>query len=120
MNTNRITADNWSNGDSAQLYAGHWHDEHGLFAQYERGSSVEVFVLCSVQTGCGLCCHTKSRHHLATVFKRFTCPEFIDECRGPHSFTEDAEFHCRCGGERSEYGDNLVKLANETDRRPAD
>ena len=70
-------------------------------------------VFCRLQSGLGLCCHARSRHHCETVFEHFTCPSYVHEGWGPHSFTEDSEFHCRCEGEPSEYWDNLVRCLNE-------
>ena len=100
MNTNRIITDDWSNPDSARLFRRRWPDEPAVREQCE-----EAALQCG---GCsffakfnmdwGLCCHPASRHHLETVFEHFTCPSFVDEGWGPHSFTEHEEFHCKCGG----------------------
>ncbi len=101
MNRNTIIIDNWSNHRSADLYKLGWPDEPHLKLQAQ-----ELGQHCG---GCsffapfnedwGLCCHGRSRHHLETVFEHFTCDSFVNEGWGPHSFTEDKEFHCRCGGE---------------------
>ena len=32
------------------------------------------------------------------MFEHFTCPAYVNEGWGPHSFTEMQEMHCRCGG----------------------
>jgi hypothetical protein len=44
----------------------------------------------------GLCCHPRSRHFAETTFEHFTCPSQTPEGWGPHSFSDDPEFHCRC------------------------
>lgn len=65
----------------------------------------------------GLCCHTQSAHHVETVFEHFTCRHFVRECCGPHGFSKDRQFHCRCGGEPSAYWDNLVTTLQQFERR---
>jgi len=50
----------------------------------------------------GLYCHAASPHYLETVFEHFTCPAYVQEGWGPHSFSKDVEFHCRCGGSPEE------------------
>ena len=100
MNTNNSITTDWSNVESKQIYLANWPHEPSLAMQHEHGGQCGG---CSFfdkfNSDWGLCCHSKSRHHLETVFEHFICPVFILEHWGPHSFTEDAEFHCRCGGE---------------------
>ncbi len=103
MNTNSITTTDWSNLESKQLYLASWPQEPFLGLQYQNGGQCGgCSFFAKFNSDWGLCCHSKSRHHLETIFEHFTCPELILEQWGPHSFTEDAEFHCRCGGEASE------------------
>jgi hypothetical protein len=99
-NTNVITTETWSNAESRRLYETRWPAEPELRWQYEEE--------CWQCGGCsffapfnydwGLCCNPKSRHHLETVFEHFTCPSYVGEGWGPHSFSEDPAFRCRCGG----------------------
>lgn len=101
MNRNTIFTDTWSNDRSADLYNQGWPDEPHLRIQAQ-----ELGRQCG---GCsffapfnedwGLCCQVRSRHHLETVFEHFTCETFVNEGWGPHSFADNEEFHCRCGGE---------------------
>ena len=49
---------------------------------------------------------------MQTVFEHFTCPSLVNEGWGPHSFTADAEFHCRCDGQAREYWIELRRSAD--------
>jgi hypothetical protein len=114
MNTNSVVTTGWSNFETKQLFASRWPDEPALLRQYKnryRCGSCSFFG--KLPSHWGLCCHPKSRHHLETVFEHFTCPLFCREHWGPHSFTNDVEYHCRCGGSASEYWDNLIGRVNE-------
>jgi hypothetical protein len=100
MNKNRIIVDRWSNAESEQLYRDKWLSEAALASRHEIGEQCggcSFFALFDADFG--LCCHATSRHFTETVFEHFTCPSFVREGWGPHSFTEDREFHCNCGGE---------------------
>ncbi len=54
-----------------------------------------------------------SHHHVETVFEHFTCRSYVREGWGPHSFTKDTAFHCRCGGEPSEYWDKTFSILRQ-------
>ncbi len=99
MNQNHITTTNWSNKDSEIKYREHWPGEPAVFEKYENGfqcGGCSFFAPFNLDWG--LCCHAASRHHLETVFEHFTCPAYVDEGWGPHSFNENADFHCHCEG----------------------
>lgn len=100
MNRNTVVIDTWSNDASKRLYELGWPEEPSLKQQYVVGDQCGG---CSFYAGFnpdfGLCCNLESRHSLESVFEHFTCPSFIREGWGPHSFKKDTEFHCRCGGE---------------------
>jgi hypothetical protein len=101
MNANRITADDWSNPASAELYRSKWPAEPGTRAHYEYGEQCGgCSFFAPFDADFGLCCHAGSRHRLETVFEHFTCPAYAGEGWGPHSFTVEEEFHCKCGGSR--------------------
>jgi len=86
-NQNTIETTTWSNPDSQALYERKWPGETEVEEQYYDG------VQCG---GCsfyapfnadyGLCANAKSRHSLETVFEHFTCPAFLAEGWGAHSF----------------------------------
>ncbi|HEX8914004.1 MAG TPA: hypothetical protein VF796_16770 [Humisphaera sp.] len=100
MNTNRIITDDWSDDASRQLYEQRWPDEPATRVACEEGAQCGgCSFFAAFNYDWGLCCHAGSRHHLETVFEHFSCPSFVDEGWGPHSFTADRSFHCRCGGE---------------------
>lgn len=115
MNINQIITTGWSNPETQRIYESNWAAEPALYDQFENGDQCGGCSFFAVfNQDWGLCCHAKSRHHLETVFEHYTCPAYVKECWGPHSFTEDREYHCRCGGESSEYWDNLVKTLDQT------
>jgi hypothetical protein len=100
MNRNNILADTWSNQDSKLLYELGWPNEPKVRRQYENGEQCGACSFFAAFNGdWGLCCNFESRHGLETVFEHFTCSSYVHEGWGPHSFTEETEFHCRCGGE---------------------
>lgn len=112
---NRIVTNTWSNPASQARYQANWPDEPAMLRLYENGDQCGgCSFFAPFNSDWGLCCHAKSRHHLETVFEHFDCPSYVGEGWGPHSFTEDAEFQCRCKGEPSEYWDDLVRVLKET------
>ena len=114
MNENRIVTDRWSNPHAERVYAEGWPAEPELKRRAEAGDQCGGCSFFATFTeDFGLCCHAKSRHHLETVFEHFTCAAYEREGWGPHSFTSDGEYHCRCGGEGSDYWDGLVEFFRE-------
>ncbi len=103
MNANQILTDTWSNPESSERYKQHWPARtRAIYTIREREPMWRCSFFAEFNADWGLCCHPKSRHHLETVFEHFTCPAFVKEGWGPHSFSEDEEFHCRCGGSHHE------------------
>lgn len=101
-NRNAIVTAAFSSAASEAVYRGMWPDEPATRERYENGEQCGgCSFFAPFDSDWGLCAHPESRHHLETVFEHFTCPAHVNEGWGPHSFTADAEFHCRCGG-----GDN--------------
>lgn len=99
MNTNTIKTDGWSNPESERLYLDRWQSEPDMIDYVENciqcgGCSFYAEFNCDW----GLCCNPKSRHHLETVLEHFSCLSHVNEGWGPHSFTENTSFHCRCKG----------------------
>jgi hypothetical protein len=96
LNTNRVTTTGFSNKESERLHAQRWEGDN---------NDDEINLQCG---GCsfyaafnqdyGLCCNPCSRHLTETVFEHFTCPSYVHEGWGPHSFTADTAFHCKCQG----------------------
>lgn len=101
MNQNRITTTDFSNPESKALYHQDWHGEDGSRPQHERGQQQcgECAFFAPFNEDYGLCCNNASRHMTETVFEHFTCPACVSEGWGPHSFSHDNEFRCRCQGE---------------------
>lgn len=119
-NQNTIVTDRWSNPTAERLYVTKWPDELVCQMQYEEGRQCGgCSYFAPFNQDWGLCCHQVSRHHLETVFEHFTCPNYAHEGWGPHSFTEYTSFHCRCGGEGSEYWDRIAAVF-EASNKPAD
>jgi hypothetical protein len=100
MNNNTIITHTWSNEESQDIFEQVWPDEPELRAQYDAGEQCGgCSFFAPFNADYGLCCNRGSRHCLETVFEHFTCPTYVHEGWGPHSFSADSEFHCRCGGE---------------------
>lgn len=119
-NQNAIITTDWSNPKTAALYTQGWPTEPELNKQYEEGNQCGgCSFFAPFNEDWGLCVDRTSRHHLETVFEHFTCPAFVNEGWGPHSFSADHEFHCRCGGEGSEYWDRLAAILAATSDTPA-
>jgi hypothetical protein len=99
VNANQLITVGWSNSDSETLYLAQWPHEPICREQYLMGRQCGgCSYFASLNADWGLCCRGSSRHYLETVFEHFTCPSYVHEGWGPHSFTENEEFHCRCGG----------------------
>lgn len=100
MKTNSVIVDGFSNPDSEARYKSMWPNEPELVAQYETGKQCGA---CSFfapfDPDYGLCCRRGSRHFTETVLEHFTCPSYVPEGWGPHSFSEDPSTHCQCQGE---------------------
>lgn len=118
MNHNVIRLDGWSNPDTEAIYTNNWRDSPELRSQHENGDQCGgCSFFAAFNSDWGLCCNADSRHHLETVFEHFTCEDYIAECWGPHSFTKDNDFHCRCGGESSEYWDKTIAILRQYEKR---
>ena len=117
-NKNIICVDRWSNPETEAIYTTQFRDQPDLQRQHENGDQCGgCSFFAAFNADWGLCCHADSRHHLETVFEHFTCRTYVRECWGPHSFTKDTEFHCRCGGESSEYWDKTVAILQQYETR---
>ena len=111
MNRNVIFSDHWSNPETRKLFDAKWPDEPECRKRHENGDQCGgCSFFAPFDEDFGLCVHRKSRHHLETVFEHFTCPNYVPEGWGPHGFSESKEFHCRCGGEGSEYWDRIEAI----------
>lgn len=99
MNRNTITVGGWSNDESRALYEANWPEEPETRRKYEQGEQCGgCSFYAKFDMDWGLCCNRRSRHHTETVFEHFTCPVHVVEGWGPHSFSDDPQFHCRCHG----------------------
>jgi hypothetical protein len=108
-NQNLICIDRWSNPETEAIYKGRFREQPELQLQHENGDQCGgCAFFAAFNADWGLCCLADSPHHLETVFEHFTCKDFVREGWGPHSFTKDTDFHCRCGGAPSEYWDKLI------------
>jgi hypothetical protein len=97
MNENKLVTDRFSSPESEARYKNVWAEEPCCGIQHQNGQQCGgCSFFAPFNADWGLCCHPKSRHFSETVFEHFTCPSYVHEGWGPHSFTEDSEFHCRC------------------------
>lgn len=98
-NRNLVATTAFSSPMSERMYRANWPDDpvaRELYADGRQCGGCSFFAAFNADWG--LCAHSKSRHHLETVFEHFTCPAHVNEGWGPHSFTDDTDFHCRCKG----------------------
>ena len=98
-NRNSVTTTAFSSPTSEAMYRANWPDDpvsRDLYAEGMQCGGCSFFAKFNADWG--LCAHAGSRHHLETVFEHFTCPVYVDEGWGPHSFATNPEFNCRCGG----------------------
>jgi hypothetical protein len=117
MNSNQIEQRKFSNPDTFKL-----HEQQGHFSDQCGGCSF----FAPLNTDYGLCLNQESIHSLETVFEHFGCPNHVQEGWGPHSFTKDAAFHCRCGEEPVErhsdfsypYDELYEKIENYSTQEP--
>ena len=99
-NRNIVVLKAFSSVASEQMYKTGWPDDPVAREFYADGIQCGgCSFYAKFDSDWGLCANPRSRHHLETVFEHFTCPAFVQEGWGPHSFTTDPEFHCRCHGE---------------------
>ena len=97
VNYNRISTNGFSNRASTLLYRQEWPNEPEVRQRYRNGQQCGGgSYFAELNEDWGICCHPKSRHHLETVFEHFTCPAYVGEGWGPHSFSHS--FRCECQG----------------------
>ena len=97
VNYNRISTNGFSNRESWLRYHQGWPAEPKVRQQYQRGEQCGgCSYFAPLNADWGVCCNRKSRHHLETVFEHFTCPRYVGEGWGPHSFSES--IRCECHG----------------------
>lgn len=102
-NQNQLVTTCWTNPSSAELYQAKWPGEPACRKQHVEGRQCGgCSFFAKFNADWGLCAFAKSRHYLETVFENFTCPHYVHEGWGPHSFDEDTSVHCRCEGERDD------------------
>jgi len=101
-NRNKIVLKGFSSPESDRMYTDQWPREPKCRKQYDQGLQCGgCSFYAQFDQDLGLCCHKKSRHFTETVFEHFTCPQFVLEGWGPHSFSEDPDEHCWCQGGRT-------------------
>ncbi len=100
MNSNHVRTDGWSNSETQAMYEKQWPLSPDMKRQHASGHQCGgCSFFAKFNSDWGLCCHSESKQFLETIFEHFTCPDYVREGWGPHSFTVETEFHCRCGGE---------------------
>jgi hypothetical protein len=96
-NDNRVRTDSYSNLASYRLFEENWPNDPKSRKLYRIGFQCGgCSFFASFNKDWGLCCNLKSHHFTETVFEHFTCLAQVNEGWGPHSFTADQKYHCRC------------------------
>src|SRR5436190_525515 len=99
MNTNTIRTDGWSNAETQRICEAGWPNSPELQLQHENGYQCGgCAFFAKFNADWGLCCNSESAQHLETVFEHYTCRSYVHEGWGPHSFSTNDDFKCRCGG----------------------
>lgn len=100
MNTNKITTTDFSNPETKAIFKQDFNGDESLRQKYEKGQQCGgCSFYAEFNEDYGLCCNKASRHVTETVFEHFTCSAHAPEGWGPHSFTSNEDFWCRCNGE---------------------
>ncbi len=111
MNTNIIKTDGFSCPESEALFnSGFSSDPEARRVHEAGGQCGACSFFAPFNDDYGLCCHHASRHLTETVFEHFTCPSFVDEGWGVHSFSSRQERHCQCQGEFREHYERLIQI----------
>ncbi len=114
-NQNLICVDRWSNPETKAIYDSHWRNQPELQVKFENGDQCGgCSFFAAFNADWGLCCNVDSHHHVETVFEHFTCRSYVREGWGPHSFTKDTAFHCRCGGDHQNTGTKRFRFFDNT------
>ena len=119
-NKNKLTTNDFSNPASRLRYEQRWSEEPELRQQCEEGDQCGgCSFFAPLNADFGLCCHSKARHFSETVFEHFTCPSYVNEGWGAHSFTATGDLHCKCQGQDIyEILQTIVTLLDRQDLGP--
>jgi hypothetical protein len=86
-NTNHIVTSGFSNQASEKLYKSKWKGIPELAAQHHEGKQCGgCSFFAPLNSDWGICCYSRSQHHLETVFEHFTCGSYVEEGWEAHSF----------------------------------
>lgn len=78
-NTNHIVTHGFSNPDSERLYKRRWPDDPKAKDLANAGfDCLSCNFFAPLNSDWGLCCYSRSKHNLETIFEHFTCSAFVD------------------------------------------